>query len=260
MKRKILALLLTLFVLPFSFLFAGCDKDYTVYYPNVPLDETYCATLDHVLESFKSNDIEHKDTIHDLYAIAQKYEMVAGESRFVTYVEWRSISRFWRSSSETYEDNDTSITFLHIGNKTFTLENDEWVAESGWIYTYESIYSNIANSDSFRYKMTSHLFLYSGGGGRNLHDKYKTETTSEYIEYVCPGNEIFRISNDTYNVTLKYHFYNIGTTLGSREEHNATFEPGSNSVPHLTPDETTNGAKTGIVPYLDTITAAMLED
>ncbi len=271
MKRKFLALLLTLFVLPFGFIFVGCefpffDKNFTVYYPEVPLDETYCATLDHVLETFKSNDLEHKDTTHNLYAIAQKYETVAGESRLVTYVEWRQINHWWKAADEEYENYDTAITFLNVRivdgenviNKTFTLENNEWVKEEGWFYTYENLYSNIGNSDSFRFKMTSHLFRYSGGTGRELHDRYKTATTSDYIEYVCPGNEIFRISNNKYNVTLKYHFYSVGSEIGSHEEHDANFEPGSNSVPHLTNDGTTNGTKTVVVPYLNTITAAML--
>ena len=113
----------------------------------------------------------------------------------------------------------------------------------------------MADSDSFRYKMTSKLYLYSGGMGRELYDKYKTKTTDEYIEYICQDDETFWVSNDDYNVLLKYEY---DTGLGSLEKHNATFNPGNTSVPHLTPDGTTEGATTEHVPYLNTITASML--
>ena len=103
--------------------------------------------------------------------------------------------------------------------------------------------------------MTNRLWLRKGNSFRELPTRYKTEVTDEYIEYVCKDDELFRVSNDEYNVVLKYYF---DTKLGSIEDHNATFELNSTQVPHLTNDKTTNGAKTEHIPYLNTITSEML--
>lgn len=248
-KNKFLGIVLALLIFPISFLFVGCGGDYKIYYPDVPLDKVFSATLDYHLEAY-----DYQDKTTTLYAVAQKYETICGQERFVTYVEWREIGEWRRGSS------DKSITFLRVGDKTFVLNTDDNVWENEPestfdFYTFKSIYLNIADSSSFRYKMTSKLFLYSGGGGRELPNKYKTETTDEYIEYVCKDNEIFRISNNANNVLLKYDY---DTHLGSLEKHNATFNLDSTKVPHLTPDGTTGGAPTEHVPYLNTITPGML--
>ena len=72
-----------------------------------------------------------------------------------------------------------------------------------------------------------------------------------YIEYTFQGDEVIRVSNDEYNVCVKYYFDNVKyASLNSQE---ATWEPGETNVPHI------NGAKTGEIPHLDTITKEMLE-
>ena len=263
MKKKLLALIFALFILPCAFLLSACNHG-TVYYANVPLDLVYCATATEYLETTNEAHDNFKEKTTTLYAVSQKYEMIAGENRFVTYVEWRQIGHWWMYGGPY--DSDKSYTFLNVGGvdgKVFVWDedNNNWhQGDLSSIYTYSSRYSNRTNSDSFRYKMESPLFLYYGATGRELHDKYKTETTDEYIEYVCKDNEIFRVSNDKYNVCLKYEFDNV--RYGSKNMHNATWEVGSTDVPHLTTGvtPTTNGAKTSHIPHIDKITAAMLAD
>ena len=265
MKKNLFAILFALFVLPLSFILAACGDKYTDYYANVPLDLVYSATATEYLEVTNKAHDDFKETTKTFYAVSQKYETVAGEERLVTYVEWRKIGHYWMYGGPY--DSDVTYTFLHIGSvengKTFYWNESEnnWKAgDPSPYYSYSSIYSNRTNSDSFRYQMESPLILYYGGTVRNLYDKYKTETTKEYIEYVCKDNEIFKISNDRYNVCLKYEFNNV--KHGSKNTHDATWNVGSTEVPHLTTGDnpTTNGAKTSHIPHLDKITAAMLED
>ena len=259
MKKKFTILLLTVFLLPCLLLSTACANLFgnkpTLYYSDVPLDLVYSATLKRVLEVDRGTDPVTTERTTDLFAVAQKYETVAGEERFVTYVEWRQIGDWSRTQA------DNSYTFLHVEGKTFVLnEENVWKPESeigSMFYDYNSRYANIVNSDSFRYMMTADIWLRTGGTHRHFYDKYKTKTTSEYIEYVFSGDETFRISNDKYNVLL---YYSYDTQKGSRQVHEATFNVNDTSVPHLTPNGSVNGAHTSVVPYLDTITAEMLED
>ena len=252
MKKKIIALL----GIAITLTSCSLGKDYDEYYSDVPLDLEYSATLYNRLETLTNDDPDKKDVTTNLYAVSQKTTTIAGTTDLATYVEWRQIG-VWYNYDHLV---DTSYTYLHFKDKTFAL-NDEnkWVEQEKVVayepYQYISRYSNITDSDSFRYKMTANLFLRKGALTRHLYHKYKTATTSEYIEYVCPGDEIFRVSNDKYNVCLKYYF---DTKLGSIENQVATWEVGSKEVPHLSPDGTTNGAKTSEIPYLDTITKEML--
>ena len=257
MKKKFIALLFAILILPCSFLLSACNPWRLVndiYYSDVPLDLVYSATLHHYLET-RNEAHDFTETTTTLYAVSQKYETVAGENYLVTYVEWRQIGHWWMYGGPY--DSDESRTFIHVAGKTFVWEGDDWVEPTSSYYTYESIYLNINDSDSFRYNMTNKLWSRFGNMHRELPKKYKTQTTSEYIEYVCKDNEIFRVSNNKYNVLLKYSY---DTHLGSIETQDATFNVNSTSVPHLTANGAVNGAPTGTIPHLDKITAAMLAD
>ena len=243
MKRKLLVLLMVAVVLSCCIIFASCNiTGITTYYPELPLDLGFSGSLTNILQVEING---HTETTTTTFAVAQKYEMVAGESRFVTYVEWRQIGD-WGSTQA-----DNSKTYLHIGDKTFELEGNTWVpSTTTTYYTYEDIYVNLAkSSSSYRSMMVNKLF------GRELNDKYKTETTDKYIKYVCSGDETFIISNDKYNVILGYYY---DTKLGSKETQDATFDVGSTIVPHLKADGSVGGDPTPTVPYIDTITPSML--
>ena len=125
MKKKIFALLLSVF-LPICVMLSACSlKSYDVYYSYVPLDITYSATLTNYLEVQNSAHPDFKESTTTLFAVSQKYETVAGQQRFVTYVEWRQIGHWYNNES------DISYTFLHIGDKTFILNEDgnAWIGE-----------------------------------------------------------------------------------------------------------------------------------
>lgn len=243
MRRKLLVLLMVIVVLSCCVIFASCGtRRITTYYPEVPLDLEYSGSLTNVLEVEQS---DHTDITTITCAVAQKYETVAGENRFVTYIEYREIGN-WGS-----QQADTLKTYLHIGDKTFELEGNAWVpSTTTMFFTYEDVYVNLANySDSYRSLMTNDLF------GRDLNEKYRVETTDKYIKYVCQDEETFVISNDKYNVILGYYY---DTKLGSKESQTATFDVGSTMVPHLKADGSVGGDPTEHVPYLNTITPSML--
>ena len=273
MKRKILSFILALFILPCCFLLSACNlfglfND--IYYSDVPLDKVFNATMTHYLESTSGTGFLDKTTT--LYAVAQKYETVAGTQYLVTYVEWKILMHF-ESGDHQYSEKFLHVTDGSYDGKTFIYneQDDCWETEAQRntrasldteddiktpFNNYGQAYLYINDSFSFRYKMTSNLWLRSALGPRQLPKKYITERTSEYIEYVCKDNEIFRVSNDKYNVLLKYYY---DTGLGSLESQEATFNLNATTVPHLTNDNKTTGAHTDHVPYLNTITSAMME-
>ena len=267
MTKQIFASMLVVLMLPLCFMFTACGNK--KFYANVPLDEVYNATLTHYLEVEQDGHPENKDKMTDLYAIAQKYETIAGESRFVTYIEWRSINDWYNNS--TLADTDYEFHYLHIADKVFVWYEAEnrWLTEAqadalgsvdpDFIHyrEYSKVYSNRTDSFSFRYMMESPIILYVGATNREFPDRYKTATTNEYLEYVFPGDELFRISNDKYNVCIKYDY---DTKCGSLTRHDATWNPGSTLVPHLTPDGHTTGATTEHIPHINLITAEMLAD
>ena len=250
MNKRVIAFFMIM--LTICTIFTGCSFGNKKYYSDVPLDLVYSATLKNYLEVYDKNH-DHNDTITKIFAVSQKYETVAGEERLVTYMEWRQQCEWYNTTS------DISYTYLGIGDKSFVLneETHSWQEETSTYYNFASNYTNIVNSDSFRYYMTSKIWLRYGNGIREFPDKYITAKTDEYIEYTWKDGEFFRISNDDYNVLLKYDY---DTHKGSREIQEATFDVGSTLVPHLTNDGTTNGVKTEHIPYLDTITASMLAD
>lgn len=241
MKRKLLVLLMVVLVMSCTITMTACNR-ITTYYPDLPLDLEFNGTLTYELEVDRPEN--QVDKIITTFAVAQKYETVAGERRFVTYVEWRQ-----KISGTSTGDN--SRTYLHISDKTFRFEDSAWVeAPTTGYYNYDEVYVNLAkSSDSYRALMVNKLF------GRQLNNKYKTETTNAYIKYVGHDGEMFMISNDKYNVILAYEF---DTHLGSRQRQTATFKVGSTAVPHLKSDGSTGAPDTDYVPNLDQITPAML--
>ena len=239
MKRKLLVLLMVVVVLSCCIIFASCNANkITTYYPDLPLSLEFSGSLTNVLEVELNG---HWETTTITCAVAQKYETVAGESRFVTYIEYREIGD-WGS-----QQADTARTYLHVGDKTFLLQGTTWVdAPNDPYFGYDEVYVNLASSSSsYRSLMTNDLF------GRQLNEKYRVETTDKYIKYICSDDETFVISNDDYHVILGYYY---DTKLGSKESQTATFDVGSTTVPHLKADGSVGGETTDVVPYLDTIT------
>ena len=250
-KSKLITTLLST-----SLVLTACNKAYDVYYADVPLDLVYSGTLTDILITQSNKDKTKSDKTTMTYAVAQKYENILGEEKFVTYVEWRMIGEWYG-----WDLVDNSYTYLNIGDTTLVLNEagNAWVKEEDrtiYTYTYKTVYVAYDRSDSFRYKLTAPVFLRNGGSIRELPQKYKTKVTDEYIEYVCKDDETFHISNNKYNVVLKYYY---DTKLGSINDQEATFNVGDTKVPHLNNDGSVGGPTTEHVPYLNTITPELFE-
>ena len=243
MKKSLWIVSILLIIVLCCSIFVGCNlvKKIHRYYPNLPLDLVFNSTSTDYIEVFKNDPTKDSQTTTK-YAVSQKYETILGVECFVIYVEYYELI-----SIANIPQTPVYRTYLHVTdeNKTFKLVGTSWVeAGDEQFFDYQSIYSNIGDSMSYRYKMTNEL------SGRDMVDKEITNKTDTYIEYTCKDNEIFWISNDNYNVLLKYEFYYKDETV---KTHSATFNVGDTKVPHL------DGTTSDHVPYLNTLTADMFD-
>ena len=172
MKKRNLLFLLGVSMMSLT----ACKFGAKNYYSFVPLDKVFAATLVDILKT-DYNDPEKKDVTTRYYAVSQRYAVVAGESRFVTYVEFKQDAD-WAKHDPEWGDVEHTFLYFHAEEKTFELDDtNHWVKETvgQFNYPFKDVYLNQACTDSFRYKMIEPL----GGPGyavpRDFYDRYQTD-------------------------------------------------------------------------------------
>ncbi len=210
MKKKFLALLFILFMLPCALLFTGCGNGNKIRYMSVvPSDRPFYSEMTY---SASNPDDNYDWTEH--INVVRKSATVAGQDRDVIYVDYN------RTNNLTHAE--THYTCLYVQSKAFCLEGDAWVADG------TGVFSNwkIAYIDGYVDHMTQPI------NGRDFYKKYETERTEAYIEYNFKNdNETFRISNNMYHVLLGYSM--VHGTFQVNHTATLTLEVSGQVIPHL---------------------------
>ena len=206
MKKKFLALLFILFMLPCALLFTGCGNAIR-YTSVVPSDRPFYSEMTH---SASNPDDNYDWTEH--INVVRKSVTVAGQDRDVIYVDYNRTNNLTNA--------ETHYTCLYVQSKAFYLEDNAWQADVSFS-TWE-----IAYIDGYVYNMTREI------NGRDFYKKYETKTTNEYIEYKFKyDDETFRISNNMYHVLLGYSM--VHGTFQVNHTATLTLEVSSQVIPHL---------------------------
>ena len=226
MKKKLLSILLTLFLVPCALLFTGCGRiNYTAV---IPTERPYTIEMTRHVKAWKDDgSVDYEYTVN--YTVKRSSKVFDGDTEASEYI--------YVEYSRDYDDDslDEEETLIYVKSKSFYLDGTTWKKDVSTLWTrWSMVYGQMGKGGTFVDWMTGEI------NGRDFYNKYKTGETSEYIEYTFNhDNEKFRISNNAYHLLLHYNLEYSKLII----QHNATMTLANPTVN---------------IPYESTLTAELL--
>lgn len=184
MKKKLMILLLALFVLPCAFMFGGCRKMDTYNFAIMPDEDTYYSA--NITRTYEYTDGSAENSTYT-FNVRQTSATIDGTAHNVLYIDYDAV--VGTSTHLHY----TVLCVYGVGeNNIFYLDTDNtWKHDD---HRWSSAYRNFRG------------FMYEDDvWGRDFPQDSK-EVTDDYIQYTFKYNEeTFRLANNPWHYLVYYH-------------------------------------------------------